>query len=132
MRRFLYLTGLLSLLASNAAAYYHFVRYPGRSGPYTPIYEKFDVGALVNKTVYFYVSDQPPVLAAGDSYEALIGQVHQALAVWNNVPTSDLRVGFGGIANIAGYQPQTPGGEIVFDELPPGVLGGAGRTTLAS
>ena len=84
---------------------------------------------LVNKTVYFYVSEDRPSFAASDSYEALIGQVRQALEVWNGIPTSDLRVAYGGVANIAASQAQTPGGEIVFDELPPGVLGLGGPTT---
>jgi uncharacterized protein (TIGR03437 family) len=129
MRRFFSLIFLIALASSSAAAYYHFIRYPSRSGPYTPIYQKFDLTALVNKTVYFYITDQQPSLAPGDSYEALIGQVRQALAVWNNVPTSDLRVAYGGIANIASLQAQTPWGEITFDELPPGVLGLAGPMT---
>ena len=115
MRRIRQFAILVAILASNAGAYYHFVRYPSRSAPYTPIYEKFDLNALVGKTVYFYLSDQQPAFAPSDSYEALTGQVRQALAVWNAVPTSDLRVGFGGVANTGAYQPQTPGGEIVFE-----------------
>jgi uncharacterized protein (TIGR03437 family) len=132
MRRWTQFPILLAWLASSAFGYYHFIHYPSRSGPYTPIYAKFDLSALVNKTVYFYVSDQVPNLAPTDSYEALIGQVRQALAVWNGVSTSDLRVGFGGITNIASYQPRTAGAEIVFDDLPPGVLGLGGPATLGA
>ncbi|HYM13163.1 MAG TPA: carboxypeptidase regulatory-like domain-containing protein, partial [Bryobacterales bacterium] len=130
MRRFVLSLVWMALGASSAAAYYHFVHYPSRFGPYNaPIYEKFDLNALVNKTVYFYVSDQQPAFASTDSYEALIGQVRQALAVWNGVGTSDLRVAFGGVANIASLQPQNPDGEIIFDDLPPGVIGLGGPVT---
>ena len=75
MRRFVLFTVLMALVATSAGGYYHFVHYSSRLGPFTPIYEKFDLNALVNKTVYFYVSDQGPALAPGDSYESLIGQV---------------------------------------------------------
>ncbi|MBI3668138.1 MAG: hypothetical protein HY236_18215, partial [Acidobacteria bacterium] len=129
MRRLALFTVLMALVASSAAGYYHFVHYPSRQGPFTPIYEKFDLNALVNKTVYFHVSQDGPALAPTDSYEALAGQVRQALAAWNSVPTSDLRVAYGGVADVANWQPQTPGGEIVFEELPPGVLGLSGPTT---
>jgi uncharacterized protein (TIGR03437 family) len=131
MRRFALFVVLMSLVASSATGYYHFVHYPSRFGPYTPAYEKFDLNSLVNKTAYFYISDQPPALAPGDSFEAVVGQVRQALAVWNGVSSSDLRVGFGGITSIASYQPQNPGGEIIFDDLPPGVLGLGGPTLRA-
>ena len=104
MRRWIQFAGLIALAASSAPGYYHFVHYPSRLGPYTPIYEKFDLNALANKTVYFYVSEDRPAFAATDSYDALLGQVRQALEVWNSVPTSDLRVAYGGVANIAASQ----------------------------
>ena len=129
MRRLCQFTVLMALLASSAAGYYHFVHYPSRQGPFTPVYEKFDLNGLVSKTVYFYVSEDRPALASTDSYEALLGQARQALAAWNGIPTSDLRVAYGGVADIDNWQAQTPGGEIVFEELPPGVLGLSGPTT---
>src|SRR5712692_4435740 len=129
MRRLAYFTVLMALVASSATGYYHFVHYSSRLGPYTPIYEKFDLNALANKTVYVFVTDEHPALAPSDSYEAFLGQVRQAVAVWNGVATSDLRVAFGGVANLASSQAQTPGVEIVFDELAPGVLGLGGPTT---
>lgn len=130
MRRFLLFPALMALLVSSAGAYYHFLRYPSRLGPFTPIPAKFDLNALANKTVYFYISDQGPSLGPGDTYESLVSQVRQALGVWNGVATSDLRVGFGGVANLAASQAQAPGGEIVFDDLPPGVLGLCAPITL--
>lgn len=129
MRRLSQFVVLMALSAASAAGYYHFLHYPSRLGPYTPIYEKFDLNALVNKTVYFYVSEDRPALAPSDSYESLIAHVRQGLAAWNNIPTSDLRVVFGGFTNLSASQPETPSGEIVFEELPPGVLGLGGPMT---
>jgi len=129
VKRLFQLAALVVLAASSAAAYYHFVHYASRVGPYAPIYEKFDLDALVNNTVYFYVSDERPAMAASDTYEALLGQVRQALAAWNNIPTCDLRVSYGGVANVATWETQAPGGEIVFEELPPGVVGMGGPVT---
>jgi uncharacterized protein (TIGR03437 family) len=113
----------MALAAVNSPAYYHFLHYQSRLGPFTPIPEKFDLNALPNKTVYFYVSDKRPALAPGDAYEALVAQVRQALGVWNSVATSDLRVAFGGVADLETTPSQSPGGEIVFEELAPGILG---------
>lgn len=129
MRRLCQFVVVAVLATSSAAGYYHFVRYASRTGPFTPIYERFDLNALVNKTVYFYVSEDRPALAASDSYEAVIGQVRQALAAWNGIPTSDLRVAYGGTGNLPAAQAQAPGGEIVFEELPPGVVGMGGPST---
>jgi uncharacterized protein (TIGR03437 family) len=129
MRRLVQLLVLLALAAGSAAGYYHFVHYASPTGPFTPIYEKFDLSALLNRTLYFYVSEERPALAASDSYESLIGQVRQALAAWNAVPTSELRVAYGGVATLDGLEVNTPVGEIVFEELAPGVLGLGGPTS---
>ncbi len=123
------LPALWMLAAASAPGYYHFLHYQSRLGPYTPIPEKFDLNSLANKTVYFYVSETRPALAPGDTYEALVAQVRQALTVWNGVATSDLRVAFGGVANFDATPSQGPGGEITFEELPPGVLGMGGPMT---
>src|SRR5690606_34841037 len=50
------------------------------------------------------------------------------LTVWDSVPTSALRLRFGGV--VEGALPGSgPAGEIVFAELPPGVLGMSSPTT---
>jgi len=119
--------GLLAWLAAGPLmAYSHFVRYLSRSTPYTAVPEKFDLNALPGKTVHFYISEDRPALAPTDSYEALIAQVRQALAAWNSIASSDLRVAYGGVARFGEASPATPSGEIVFEELPPGVLGMCG------
>src|SRR5262249_42244609 len=73
-------------------------------------------------------TDEHPVLAPSDSYESFLGQVRQAVLVWNGVATSDLRVGFGGVASLANSQAQAPDVEIVFGELAPGINAIAGPT----
>src|SRR5574341_305110 len=88
----------LVLLAGSSAGYYHFVHYTSRTGPFVPIFEKFDLAALPNRTVYFYISDSgPAVMAPGDSFAAIVSQVRLAGRVWNEVATSELRVAYGGL-----------------------------------
>ncbi len=113
--------GLLAC-AGISPAYYHFIRFNTRTGPYTPIYEKFDLGALPNKTVTYFITAQAQLqLAPNDSYSGLVSQIRAAAKVWNDVETSDLRLSYGGTIT-----PGTPGSapfiEIVFDEVPPGLI----------
>lgn len=116
------LAAALLLLAPAASAYYHFVRYSTRSGPFTPIVQKFDLNALPGKTVQYFVSEQTPSsLEAGDSYAAVVSEIRAAARAWNEVATSDLRVAFGGI-RAAGAPMNAPGIEVIFDESYPGVI----------
>ena len=116
---------LLSV-ATPASGYYHFLHFWQTESGLRGIPERFDREALVDGTVYFYVSaQQRPRLQANDSFEGLVSQVRQALATWDAVPTSSLRVGFGGVLD-GPLEVSTPAGEIVFEELPPGVLGFGG------
>ncbi len=108
--------------AGVSPAYYHFIRFNTRTGPYTPIYEKFDLTALPNKTVTYFITSQAQLqLAPNDSYSGLVSQIRAAAKVWNDVETSDLRLSFGGTIT-----PGTPGSapfiEVVFDEVPPGLI----------
>ena len=69
------------------------------------------------------VSDQGPAsLAPNDTFGSLLGQVKQALAAWDSVSTSGLRVVFGGL-EVQNQPSNTPGGDVVFADLPPGLLG---------
>lgn len=120
----------LLALSPDAQGYYHFVRYLSRTAPWNPIYERFDLNALPNKTVPFLISEQVPTLPAGDSYGGLVSQIRLAAKAWNDVTASDLRIGFGGFFP-AGTKHATPAIEVVFDELPPGVYAKGGPTIKA-
>jgi hypothetical protein len=121
------LLALLVFASTLAPAYYHFTRFQTRNAPYVPVFDRFDVTALPNKTVSFLVSEQGPTqLAPGDSFPALLSQLRAAARVWNSVESSDLRIGFGGI-HTPGATMSTPWIEVEFtDELPPGVLAQGG------
>ena len=110
-------------LAGTGSAYYFYVHFPSRSGSFTPILEKFDLTALPNKTVTFFVSDRgPSQLAPGDTYAAIVSEIRSAAKVWNDVPTSDIRVAYGGLFT-SGTQESAPGIDVEFsDDVPPGLL----------
>ncbi|MDP9171798.1 MAG: hypothetical protein M3N54_14370, partial [Acidobacteriota bacterium] len=110
---------LLLALALPASAYYHFIHYlAGGNAP-----EKFDLTALPNKTVTFYVSENGPGLySQNDTFSSVLSQIRQATQVWNGVASSDLRVAFGGLENGATVQ-NAPGGDVIFADLPPGLEG---------
>ncbi len=58
----------------------------------------------------------------GDSMTAIISQMSAAAQVWNNVPTSNLRLAYGGFYN-PGTTESAPGIQIEFsDDIPPGLL----------
>lgn len=129
MARFLRPAACLALSVFPAAAYYHFIHYAG-SGQNGPIPEKLDLTALTSNTVVFFVSSAGPTqYSANDSFPSVLSQIRQAAKAWDSVPTSRLRVRFGGL--YAGGVPQAaPGGEIVFeDEIPPGLLAFSTHTT---
>jgi hypothetical protein len=112
------------LLGAPAEAYYHYVYYVQTSQfAATSAAAKFDLSKLPNGTLTFYVNDTgPATFSPGDSFGSVLGEVKQALAAWNAVPTSALRIAFGGIEN-PNQSANTPGGQVIFTDLPPGVLG---------
>ena len=122
------LVGLAALTASTAGAYYHFVRYTNRFFPYAPAPERFDLNALPNKTVTFFVSDQSASqISQPEAFPSLINAVREAARVWNGVATSELRVAFGGLIT-PGTPQSTPGADVVFEEMDPATLGFAAPT----
>ncbi len=126
-----WLQGLAAVWTSvfPASAYYHFVHYPA-GPPYTPVYEKFDLRALADSTVPYYVSGSGPVaLAPGDSLASVISQIRLAAAAWNEVKTSQLRLAFGGIRNGEVGAGGSPYIDVIFDEIPPGLIALGGPTT---
>ncbi len=132
MKRTLALASLGMLAATAASAYYHFVYFPLRSGPFFPVPVKFDLNAIPDRTVQFFVSEQgPDPVAPGDSLNAIVSQLRLAARQWNDVATSELRIGFGGFRDTAQLQ-TTPGIDVVFDDdIPPGIIFQAGPVTRA-
>lgn len=114
--------GVIAVLAAAslpAPAYYHYIHYI--NGVNVP--EKFDLTTLPNGTVTFFVSEAgPAVYNQTDSFNSVLSQINQATQIWNGVSTSAIRVAFGGLENIATQQ-NTPGADVVFEELPPGIYG---------
>lgn len=129
MKRLISLLALVAALSSvPASAYYHFVYY--LSSGNAPA--KFDLTALPNKTVWFFVSEAGPTsYSANDNFASVVGQLRQAAQIWNGVSSSDLRVGFGGFENANTIQ-NTPAADVVFDDLPPGLLGFGGPTIVST
>ncbi|MGH9659930.1 MAG: carboxypeptidase regulatory-like domain-containing protein, partial [Bryobacteraceae bacterium] len=115
-----------TMTASTAGAYYHFLRYSSRFAPFGPVPEKFDLNALPNRTVTFFVADSGAALV-GDGFPSALNLIRDAAAAWNGVPTSELRVAFGGLHS-AGTPQSTAGAEIYFEELDPLTLGLASPT----
>ena len=117
-------------LGTPAEAYYHYVHFTSTSAPFTPQQEKFKIA--VGGTVNFFVSDEgPAVYAPGDSFGSLLGQVKQALAAWDSVSSPNLHVGFGGLET-DGQVSNAPGGDVVFQDLPPGLYGMGGPSSVGT
>ncbi|MFN0165007.1 MAG: matrixin family metalloprotease [Bryobacteraceae bacterium] len=124
---------IIALLAASvlpqASGYHYFTRYLGNVGSTVTIPERFDLNALPYRTVSFYVADSTPQqISQPEAFPSVLGVIREACAVWNAVPTSDLRVAFGGLS-ATGTAQTTPGADIVFEELDPLTLGIGGPST---
>jgi Matrixin len=127
MLRVAILAALLLSLSSISSAYYYWIYFPGRTGPFQAYPAKFDLSTLPDKTVSYFISDKPPgKLVDGDNYDALVSQIRLAAETWNGVTTSDIRLRFGGFETLGAAQATpgvTSGIDVVFDdEMPPGLL----------
>ena len=118
----------LTVMSPLVSAYYYYVFFASGTGPYAPLAAHFDLNAIKDNTVQYFVSDQTPTpLMPGDNLTAIYSQIRQAAEVWNGVPTSSLRLHFGGTRNMATLQ-TVPGIDVVFDDsMPPGIIA---QTTL--
>ena len=77
-------------------------------------FERYDLTALPDNTVTFFVANAGPAsFTANDSFPSLLEQIRNATRVWNAVSSSKLRVGFGGL-QATGVQQNTPTGVVVF------------------
>jgi hypothetical protein len=110
-------------LSVPAQAYYHYVYFSSRSGPFVPIRAQYNLAALNNNTLPFFVSDSGPSgYYPNDTFGSVLGEIKQAIAVWNGVNGSNLHVAFGGLES-ASQTANTPGVDVVFQDLGPGVIG---------
>ncbi|MCX6598013.1 MAG: matrixin family metalloprotease [Acidobacteria bacterium] len=124
---------IVSILAMSpvADAYYHFLRYQNRAGQLVALPQRFDLSVLPNKTVsYFITSELPQSMAPGDSMARLTSQIRLAAKQWSEVETSELRLQFGGAVPPPFVTQATPGIDVVFDEVPPGLLALGGPTSV--
>jgi len=113
----------LTAMSPLVSAYYYYVFFASGTGPYAPLAAHFDLNAIKDNTVQYFISDQPPSpLMPGDNLTSIYSEIRQAAEVWNGVGTSSLRLHFGGTRNMA--TPQTvPGIDVVFDDdIPPGII----------
>ena len=126
-RRILMLAASLAAISSLASGYAHWVFYANRSVPFNGVPAIFNMGSLTNNTVSYFISDQTPSgLMPGDSAANVVSQIRAAAAVWNTIPSSTIRLAFGGYSAIGAPQtaPQAaPGIDVVFndDDVPPGL-----------
>jgi hypothetical protein len=133
-KRVLSMAAVLTALSSIASGYYHFVYFPGRTAPFNPVNLHFDLTQLTNNTVYFFISDQgPDVFVPGDSFTAVISELQLAAQAWNNIPSSQIKIAYGGLENSATAQ-STPGIDVIFSDenIAAGILAQTKVTTYAN
>ena len=121
--RTLLLLTALAVMSPLASAYYYWIFFANGAAPYAPLAAHFDLNALKDNTVQYFISDQAPgPLVPGDNLTAIYSEIRQAAEVWNGVGTSSLRLHFGGTRKMD--TPQTvPGIDVVFDDnIPPGII----------
>ena len=123
MRSLLRLTLIAAFAAGVAPAYYHWVTFQSRTAPFTPVYARFDVSALPNKTLPLLIrEDGPTQYATGDSYAAVVSEIRAAAQAWNSIDYADIKLGPGAIF-APGTVMNSPAVEVEFsDDLGPGVL----------
>jgi matrixin len=131
--RFFVLVLALAVFGRECSAYYYFIYFNTKTGPFNPIPAKFDLTALNNNTVPFFISDQgPSAFAPGDSLQAIISEIRGAAEAWNNVASSSIRLSYGGLFT-PGTNQSAPAIEIEFsDNIPPGLLAMSGPESLTT
>ena len=118
-------------LTGTGWTYYYYVVFNTVTGPYNAIVKKFDLSALTNNTVPFFISNQQPTLAPGDSFQALVGEIRGAADIWNGVSTSSIRLAYGGLFT-PGTTESAPGVDVEFSsDIPPGLLAMSGPVNVA-
>lgn len=106
--------------AVPAEAYYHYTYYFNGNRS-TPIRARFSLPA--SNTITFFVNDAGAAnYGPGDTFGSLLAEVKQALGAWNQVSGSQLKLAFGGLEDYPQAE-STPGADVTFMQLPPGLLG---------
>lgn len=129
------LRAFFALLAAATAShgYYHFLQYENRDGAQVALAQRFDLEVLTARTVPFFVSKRgPDRFAPGDTMTALVSQLQRAAGEWSDVETSELRLRFGGFNDGKDESGGAPGIDVVFEEVPPGLIALAGPVVTAS
>lgn len=123
----------LALAVSGcASAYYHFSRFTSRLTPLRPVVEKFDLNTLPNHTLPWFIGDFSGLqLGPGDSLPSLISQIRAAARIWSEVESSDLRLAFGGFSGGVTAPGSAPSLDVLFAEVPPGLVAMGGPTVRA-
>jgi Matrixin len=119
-------------LSGSASAYYYYLFFVnGAQNPGAPAH--FNLPTLVNNTVPFYISSQGPTsLTAGDSFQAIVSEVRAAANYWNSVPTSALRLSYGGLFT-PGRIDNAVSIDVEFsDDVPPGLLAAGAPWSIAT
>ncbi len=122
-RRALLLLAALGVVSPVASAYYYYVFFASGTGPYAPLTAHYDLNAIKDNTVQYFISDVPAgPLMPGDNLTDIYSEIRQAAAAWNGVGSSALRLHFGGTRDMK--TPQTvPGIDVMFDDnMPPGIV----------
>ena len=127
--RVLALAVVLVAASGSASAYYYYIHFDA-SGKALPA--KWNLAALSNNTVNFYVADSGLNTAAmtpGDGYETFVSELRAAAGVWNTAPSSVIRIGYGGLFHSDGTD-NNAGINVDFsDTIPAGLLAISGVTT---
>src|SRR5665213_907034 len=122
-QRALLLLAALGVVSPVASAYYYYVFFANGSSPYIPLPAHYDLKAIKDSTIQYFISDVPPgPLMPGDTLTDIYSEIRQAAEVWDGVKSSGLRLHFGGTRDMK--TPQTvPGIDVVFDDdMPPGIV----------
>src|ERR1019366_2857771 len=91
LRQLVVLATGIALLSSGASAYYHWFFLPTSTAPFSPVPGRFDVTALKDNKINYFISTQgASVLMPGDSLTAIESQIQRAASIWNSVPSSAL------------------------------------------
>jgi len=121
--RALTLAAAAAALAPFASAYYYWVYFATRTGPFVQVPARFDVNSLPNNTVTYLIANQgPATMVPGDTFLAVISQIRAAANVWSRLPSSGIRLAFGGLSSFTTAS-SSPEIDIVFDDdMPPGLI----------